>query len=358
MGNDAAVVDSSTTEKTSTQILKEMTPTQHKHWRATGELPEAKKEEVKTDSVKAVGKDSKTDAGDEKKPAAESSTAKAAPEKKAEEPAKSAPADNEPQARTRIGKDLVAENKRLTEELETLRRQLPAPVKKSDAAAKPGRNDVDEHGKQKYSSDDEYLEARDKWVMEEASRTTREQIAKETRDREIQKQNELMQKRMQNSVKIATEKHADFLQVLQAETKDGKTVFNNPAIKAIKTNGVIDAWCLDSEHGMEILYHFAKEGAEEVERIQSLNPFAAARELTKLEEKLASASATTKKEDSKAQPKPEEKAQHKEPPAPATKIDGKNTPAVDEENAATESGDFKRFQRAANEAEWRKKKGA
>ena len=45
-------------------------------------------------------------------------------------------------------------------------------------------------------------------------------------------------------------------------------------------------------------------------------------------------------------------------PAPAAAVGGKATAPADEEEAATTAGDFKRFQKAANEADWRKKKAS
>ena len=346
MAEDATViVESSPTEK-----LKQLTPAEHKTWRATGNLPEPKvsKEVKKTEAASSPAAT---------KEAPESVPVKAAAETSAEPvPAKVEP-DSKPKpkgAEARI-KDLLAENKKLAQDLEDARKSQSVPAKKTEALAKPGRNDIDEkNGQPLYRSDDEYMEARDKWVMGEAVRKTRMEIAHETQERETSRQNELMQRRMQNSVKIATENHPDFLQVLKAETKEGKTVFNADAVKAIKTNGVLDAWILDSEQGMEMLYYLASR-LDEVERIQSLGPFAAARELTKLEEKLSATSTIPAKEEKAAESLPAPTTK-KEPPAPATSITGKNTPPVDEENAALEALDYKRYARAANETEWRKKK--
>src|SRR5258708_23284243 len=74
-------------EKSTTQILKDLTLKQMKAWRQTGDLPEDK----------STVDDKKVEAKDSKSTDADSSTAAkkdvAAPDKKAEEPAKSAVAD-------------------------------------------------------------------------------------------------------------------------------------------------------------------------------------------------------------------------------------------------------------------------
>lgn len=341
-------------EKSTTQILRDLTPKQMKTWRETGDLPDSKSE--KSDDKKEDSKQSTE---------ADSSTAAkkdvAAP--KAEEPAKSAVADKtEPvkaNAETRI-KDLLAENRVLQQKLEDLQKQPVSAVKKESEPAKPSRNDTDAKTNQPlYATDEEYLDARDKYVAEMASRKTRADIAKESLERNAAEQNQLIERRMLNSIKIAKEKHPDFLEVLKAKDieKDGRTitVFEAPAVKAIKTNGVLDAWILDSEIGMEILYHLATR-LEEVERIQSLNAFNAARELTKLEESLSRSTVVAKKEESGSPATADKKVSGA--PAPAAAVGGKATAPADEEEAATTAGDFKRFQKAANEADWRKKKAS
>lgn len=344
-----------TVESSPTEVLKSLTPAQHKTWRTTGEIPESK-------SPPATSPKASTETPT---PAAPSPAAKEvaapAPEKAAvETPAEPAPATPEPKAKgaeARI-KDLLADNKRLNAELETARK-IPAvaPTKTEKAPVKPSRNDADEKGQPKFATDDEFLDARDKYVAEMASHQTRQDIARETQERQVAEQNRIMQQRMVNQIKISTERHPDFAEVLKIETKDGKTVFNAEAMKAIKTNGMIDSWCAESEMGTEILYFLASRIAE-VERIQALNPFAAARELTKLEDKLSATPSTPapEKKEEPAKGSPTQKVSGA--PAPAASVGGKGTAPTDEELAATESGDFKRFQKVANEADWRKKKAS
>lgn len=347
-------VETPTVESSPTQILKDLTPAQHKTWRQTGDLPEVKTPEVPP-------KESKEATPAAPSPAAKEPAAPAPAKVAVETPAEPAPATPEPKAKgaeARI-KELLSQNKELKSKLETLQAtSVVPPTKTEKAPVKPSRNDVDEKsGQPKYATDDEFLEARDKYVAELASHQTRQDIAKETRERQVAEQNRITQQRMVNAVKIATERHPDFSEVLKIETKetDGKkvTTFNSPAMKAIKTNGIIDAWCLDSDLGMEVLYHLAKAGVEEVERIQAMTPFAAAKELTRLEDKLSVPLSTQKPAESSPA-----RTTIKVPPEPAASVGGRGTPPVDDEAAAVEAGDFKRFAKTANEADWRKKKAS
>lgn len=333
-----AVAPSPTEEKSGSDVLKEMTPTQRAKWRVTGELPEAKKEEPAQVSTN----------GESSTPA---KTEVSAPGK-VETPAESVPAKKEEpkqNAETRI-KNLLAENKELKKKLDEITAKPAATPAKIEEPAKPRRDDIDtKTGKPLYATDEEYLDARDRYIADMASRQTRQQIAKEESDRRVAEQNQLIVKRFENSLKIAKERHADFLTVVgeQKIEKDGKkiTVFEAPGIKAIKTNGIIDSWTLDSSEGSEMLYYFATR-PEEVERIQALSAFEQARELTKLEEKLA------KPESKPAESSPAPgKQPPKVPPEPASSVGGKGTAPTDEVLAATEAGDFRRFKKAADAEE-------
>jgi hypothetical protein len=333
-------------ERTGTEILKSLSPAQTKKWRETGDLPEAKAEPTAEEKAATEKAAADKKAADDKA-AADKAAADAAATGKTAEPDKSAAKPEE----ARI-KELEEQNKKLLAEIETLRKTPPtiAPPK-SDAPPKPGRNDVDpKTGQPMYASDEAYQDARDKWVSESASRETRVQLAKEAADAKALEQNKLIEKRLQNSLEIASKKHADFADVLKIETKDGKTTFNADGVKRITLNGVLDAWILDSEIGAELLYHFCKT-PEEVDRIQGLSPFAAARELTKLEEKLSGGAAPAPAAKSEASPA----ATVKVPPAPASSVGGKGTAPVDEEAAAVDAGDFRRYKNAADAAEARRR---
>jgi len=328
-------------EKSGTEVLKDLTPKQRQTWRATGELPESKLATPAPEPSKKPPKEP------------EPSPAPApAPVPVEDKPAvEAAKTSRNKDAETRIT-ELLTENKKLQSELETLRKIPVSTAPKGDEPAKPGRNDLDPKTNQPlYATDEEYLDARDKYVAESASRKARADIAKEQNDARVAEQNKIIEKRLQNSLTIAQERHPDFAEVLKAETKDGKTSFKAEAVQRIKSNGVLDGWILDSEIGAEILYHLAKNPAE-VDRIQALSPFSAARELTKLEEKLAAGEAKPpeKKEEPASAAKPVVV-----PPAPASSVGGKATAPVDEEAAAIADGDFRRYKKTADAEEHRRK---
>lgn len=341
MATDATVL---TQESSPSDILKSLTPEQRKTWREKGDLPELppKKEKIET-------------APAESSPAAKTAVTEPAGEP-AKTPAEPVPAKTEPKAKgaeSRI-KELLADNKRLNAELETLRKAAtPVPAKKTEETAKPHRNDVEEKtGQPKYATDDEFLDARDKYVFEQASKKTREDIADEQKAASIEAQNKLLREKWQNSLKIATERHPDFAKVCEI---DSKGAFQNAELKSIKDKGILDAWILDSEIGGQILYYLASHPGE-VKRFDSLNPFNASRELTKLEDKLSGTTSASpeKKEEKHAEGSPATKVTGA--PAPAATVGGKATAPVDEIEAALKAEDFRRYQKAANEEEFRRKK--
>jgi hypothetical protein len=350
MATDATI----TVDSSSTDILKSLTPAQTKTWRTTGELPEVK--ETPKEKPKAEAPKEKTEAASS---TAAKSEVTEAPAKATETPAESVPAKTESRpkhegAEARI-KDLLAENKRLATELEAARKVPTVAPAKIEEVAKPHRNDVDpKTGQAKYATDDAFEEAHEKYLTAKVTKDVEARHAKAQSDARLAEQNRIIAEKWQNSLKIATEQHPDFAEVLQFDDKGGS---KNEAVKSIKANGVLDAWILDSEIGASLLYHLAKNPAE-IARIQSLNPFAAARELTRLEQKLGSAAPA------KTTPIKEEKAADStikkvsSAPAPATSVGGKNAPPVDEEDAALSSEDFARYQKAANAAEFRQKKAS
>jgi hypothetical protein len=345
-------------EPSPTEVLKAATPAQRKTWRATGDLPAA---EEKPAEKKAETKDSETKADSSTAAKTEvAAPAKAEKSEKAEVSAKSAPAVEEPKANaeTRI-KDLLTQNKELKSKLDELSKQPVAAPAKTEVPARPLRHDIDEKTKQpKYATDADFEEARDKWLTEKVTSDVRKQVAKEENDRRVAEQNKLIEKRLENSLKICMEKHADFKDVVQLkeEDKDGKkiTTFNSPALKLIKIGGMIDGWIIDSEIGSEIMYYLATR-PEEVERIQAMSAFSAVRELVKLEDKLSSP-APIKKEEKSAESSPA--PQVSKAPAPAESVGGKGTAPADGEEAAVAAGDFRRFQREANATDFRQKKAS
>lgn len=331
-----------TAESTPTEILKSMSPAERKEWRISGKTPEIppKKETPKTEVTEAA---SSTAAKETTEPA------------KAEPSAASVTAKEEPKpkgAEARI-KELLSENKRLLAEAEELRKRPVAAPAKVEEVAKPRRNDVDpKTGQALFATDDAFEDALDKYLSTKIKAESRREFEESQRQTRLAEQNRITTKRWENALKIATEKHPDFATVLDiGDEGDKKNVFRNKDLKTIKTNGVLDAWILDSDIGAIILYHLAKNPSE-IERIQGLSPFSAARELTKLEDKLSGTPEPEKKDTKVESSSPKVSSA----PAPAASVSGRATAPVDETEAAVKAEDFSRFRKSANAEEFAKRK--
>lgn len=338
MATDAKTI---TVESSPTQILASMTAEDRKVWRQTGNLPEPKTEAASSPAKEEV-KETKPA---ESSPAAESEV----PEKKAG--ASDAP-PAEPvkkNAESRI-KELLADNKKLANELESLRKAPLHVQAKIEEVAKPRRNDLDSKtGQAKYASEEAFEAAYEEYLTAKVTGDVEKRHAKQMQETRIAEQNRIQQQRWQNSLKLAMERHSDFAKVCELD-KDGK--FQSAELKTIKDNGVLDAFCLDSEIGAQILYHLAAHPGE-VRRIQEMSSFAAARELTRLEDRLSGSRSGPGERQAAGSPK-----RNQGPPTPPAEVGGKGSAPRDEEEAAAEAGDFRRYMKAANENEFRKKRKA
>lgn len=333
---DAKVI---TVESSPTEILATMTPAENKKWRETGDIPEAK---TKTADPSPAAKTEPV--GD---PAA-STTAQ--PE------AKVATTKTVKNAETRIP-ELLSEIKRLNSEIEKLNKApAAATTKKEEEIVKPRRNDVDvKTGQPLYANDDEFLDARDKYVADMASKQTRATIAKETQEARIAEQNRILQEKWQNSLKIATEAHPDFAKVCGI---DDKGAFQNAELKKIKDGGALDRFCLDTPRGGDVLYYLASHEGE-VDRIQAIHGLDdIAEALVDLKKQSLGTASTKQLEVVKTDDPEASKVAVSKAPAPATSVGGKATAPKDEIAAATEAGDFRRFKKAADEEEFRQKRKA
>lgn len=342
MATDVKVL---TAESSPTDILASLSRAENKKWRETGEFP---------DREATPPKESKTENA-ESSPAAKTDVTEPDAKKAEEKTAESVPANREPKAKgaeARI-KELLADNKRLNAELETARKAPVVAPAKIEEIAKPHRADVDEKtGQPKYATDEAFEQAHEDYITAKVTKDVEKRQAKAQEDVRIAEQNRLLQQKWQNSLKIAIERHPDFAKVCEI---DAKGAFQNAELKGIRSNGMLDAFCLDSEIGGQILYYLASHPGE-VKRIDSLSSFAAARELTKLEDKLfTESSAPTQPE--KKEDKPEgSKAKVTGAPAPAASVSGRATAPVDEQAAAIAAGDQRRYMKAANEEEFRNRK--
>ena len=159
-----------------------------------------------------------------------------------------------------------------------------------DATGKPDPDSFETHV--------EYVEALTDWKIEQREKTATEKAQKT----QLETEQQTLLKSHSERVKAFAEKTADFDDVL--ETVDDIQV--SPTVREI---------IVSSDNGPELMFELAKNRAE-YERINKLPPLAAARELGKIESKLAASS-------SEANPKQEIKKQTKAPP-PLTPVSSKS----------------------------------
>jgi hypothetical protein len=132
---------------------------------------------------------------------------------------------------------------------------------KSDPAGKPSPDSFETHA--------EYVEALTDWKIEERERVARETAARSKLETE---QKSLMSAHSER-VKSFAEKTEDFQDVLRS-------------VDDVRISPTVAELLVSSDNGPELMYELAKNRAE-YERINALNPLAAARELGKLDAKLA-----------------------------------------------------------------------
>jgi hypothetical protein len=339
----APAVETPAAETPATPIaLDKLSPVQYDNWRKTGELPAEKPAAAKTPK----SENQPADGGEPREPA----TA-AAPGKKG--------------VSSMSHRELRELARQQEAEIERLRKGGSAQPKTEPAAAapppppaerkekpepRPRPDDKNADGTPKYKEWNDYEDARDAWLKAEAKREIREDLAKEQREQTVQQQNRRIEQSWKERVDKASEKHADFAEVaLDREKGPGKR---------IGRGSVVDGFILDSELGAEILYHFGKH-PEDLERYATLNPYQAARELTKLETKLAGEPVQTSAHTPKETPPKEPKRT----PPPATDIGGRGTSAVDDvekavrDNPSVSEEAFRRFKDAANRRDIKERLG-
>lgn len=151
--------------------------------------------------------------------------------------------------------------------------KVDEPKKSVDPAGKPNPDTFDTHA--------EYVEALTDWKIEQRVKAAKEEAAKT----QLMTEQEKLIKAHTERVKSFAEKTDDFNDVL--ESVDDVPV--SPTIREL---------LISSDNGPELMYELAKT-REEFERINKLSPLAAARELGKIESRLAAAATEPKKEEPK-----------------------------------------------------------
>lgn len=301
--------------------LDDLTKAQYDKWRLTGEIPA--EGEVEAPEVK-----------EKEKTAAEVV------------PAVTAPAPKPKGAGSLTYSELRAKVRAQEAELERLKANpaatkqaevveiTPPKSKKVETAPRPKANDTDAAGKPKYATWEDYEDALLDWNTERTLAKVEESQAKRQTEAQVQQQNTKIEQGWRERVDKSRLQHPDFDDV--ALDPDGPG-------KLIGKGSVVDTWILESDHGAEILYHFGKN-PEELRRYGNLTPVAAARELTKLEDKLAG-TAPAKAATTLTQVPPPKT------PRPTTQVGGRGTTTADEVTKAVADDDVRAYIDAQNRRE-------
>lgn len=234
--------------------LRDLSPDDRLAWRKTGKLPDAP-----AASSTAL---------------ADTPAATAATSDPASEPAHDDP-DYKPKTKARIDK-LLADNKRLTDELATRSAPTAVPAVSATAAASPAASALVKPNPETFpygTADPDYLEALTDYKVAKRFEDQDKAAAEATRASAISIEAARIQASWKERVAVAKSKHADFEAIaLGTETR-------------IPQGSLIDSWILESEHGADVLYDLQKNPAD-VDRLLRLSPLAQTRELVKLEERL------------------------------------------------------------------------
>lgn len=174
---------------------------------------------------------------------------------------------------------------------------------------------------------------------EETIREDRTREAERSKAKEVAEVNKVIEKQWVESVKMARTIHEDF-----------DAVALDPTLPILQGT-VADSFVLESAHGTEVLYYLGQH-RDELDRINKLNPIAQARELVKIEMKIASPEKTDKVEKiekTEVAPKPVSKA-----PPPSREVGTRTVSHTDEAVEALNAGDFESYQRVQNERQFSK----
>lgn len=290
--------------------VEELSDSQRTKWLQSGELPkqDAKKEEKSQAPAKEekVAEEEAAPASSEEKPAEKEVAAEPAPAAKA-------PAKVEiPPHEARI-KELVAETKILKQRLAKLE-QPPAPEKPAEVEAAPKAEDFEDIEK--------YLDAKVKY---EVSQDRKAREAEQLKVQVEAKNREVIEK-WNNSVTEAKKKYPDF------EDKCFSDSFK------IAEGSVLDRWCLESDKGTDVLYHYATH-PDEFAALNRMAPIAAAVEIARTEAKILE------------KPKPAPAKLVSDAPKPPAEVSGRGTATDDPIAEALASGDIEKYMRLANEKE-------
>jgi hypothetical protein len=214
-----------------------------------------------------------------------------------------------------------------------------ADAKVEDAKPRPKSTDKKADGSPKYQTWEEYEDDLLTWREEKLRATVKGESEKAQQEAKKQELEQQLQATVKTRADEARKKYPDF---------DAKVMDKDLPIGG--QNSVLYTWIMDPEnvHGMDIAYHYATH-REDLDKFNKLSPFAQARELTRLEDKLSQATATSEKSDVKVitpQPTKVTKA-----PPPAKEVGGRGASSGDEETSVVNSGDFRAYKRVVDKKE-------
>jgi hypothetical protein len=195
------------------------------------------------------------------------------------------------------------------------REEIQPKDKNSQAQAADGRPDPNN-----YETNAEYLDALTDWKLEQKEKAKEQKAKEEDRQKAEQKRLSDHQKRIAEFAKVQT----DFAEAFES-FKDALGLDEDFRV----SKGLDDA-LVDNENGPAVMYELFKD-PELFERINAMSPIAAAREVGKIEARLANAS-ESKKENKKLT----------NAPSPITPVSAKGGSAVSKSLDDMEYEEFKR----------------
>lgn len=211
-------------------------------------------------------------------------------------------------AKERKKRSEVETRLRVTEELALKGREKPADLPAPPAEGEPTR--------EKYASYEEFIEARADWRADQKIEKKFQEREAKDRDSRAQSEQEKQREAFRKSMKESAKDIEDFDDVIgDIKGDDPVAQLSATAIEAAEAPG-------------KMLYHL-KKNPEEAERIASLPPGKQAREIVRLEEKLAKPPAKPSKA-----------------PEPIAPIGGKTTPADEMPDAAKEPDKWLKWRQA------------
>lgn len=316
--------------------LDSLTSEQKREWRMTGKLPEPKTEAAAPSPIPA---EENTQASSDHPPAAEAGKPEGKRESKSE---------NRFQVLTDHNRNLKTELEQTKAELERLRAanstekqngdkkaEVPPSPEKSKAPQMPLIEKYDDL--EKYNADlSSYFDALAEFKSTEV-------LTK----RELERQQAEEKKRFEDSQKSIKEKFDARTAVAEKKYPDFKEKIFSSEFSS-KIGDVVAGYVLSREKGHDVLY-FLHENRPELERIQQLDPFSQAAELTLIELSLAGNGEPSAKKSAGGY--------NSEIPPPPRELGSGATPPKDAIENAVQKDDFASYKRLANQRDADRLKG-